>query len=46
MESKVAALLIPKHMSYRKVLIHVSGVTDEVLNKDYFDKIIDWTELI
>lgn len=46
MQRKIEALVIPRHVSYRPVLIHVSGVTDEVLCRDYFDKIIDWTELI
>jgi len=46
MERKVEALAIPKHVSYRPVLIHVGGVTDEVLYRDYFDKIIDWTEVL
>ncbi len=43
---KIDALAVPKHVSCRPVLIHVGGVTDEVLYRDYFDKIIDWTELI
>jgi hypothetical protein len=45
-QRKIDALLMPKHISYRPVLIHVGGVTDEVLYRDYFDKIIDWTELL
>lgn len=46
MEKKMTALAMPKHISYRPVLIHVGGVTDEVVYRDYFDKIIDWTELL
>lgn len=46
MEEKIKALAIPRNISYRPVLIHVGGVTDEVVYRDYFDKIIDWTELL
>jgi len=45
-QRKIEALVIPRYVSYRPVLIHVGGVTDEVLYGDYFDKIIDWTELL
>ncbi len=44
-QEKINALALPRQVSYRPVLIHVGGVTDEVLYRDYFDKIIDWTEL-
>jgi AAA+ ATPase superfamily predicted ATPase len=46
MKKKIEALALPKHVSYRPVLIHVGGVTDEVVFKDCFDKIIDWTEIL
>jgi uncharacterized protein len=46
MEKKIKALDIPKHLSCRTVLIHVGGVTKEVIHRDYFNKIIDWTELL
>ena len=46
MQKKVEALVIPRYVSYRPVLIHVGGVVDEVLYRDYFDKIIDWTKLL
>ncbi len=46
MEKKIKALDIPKHLSCRTVLIHVGGVTKEVTHRDYFNKIIDWTELL
>lgn len=44
-EKKIEALAIPRNVSYRPVLIHAGGVTDELLAKEYFDKIIDWTKL-
>lgn len=43
---KIDSLAIPKRISCRPVLVHVGGVTDEVLYRDYFDKIVDWTDLI
>ncbi|MCB1107316.1 MAG: ATPase [Chlamydiia bacterium] len=45
-QKKIKALALPRNISYRCVLIHVGGVVDEVLYRDYFDKIIDWTELL
>lgn len=44
--NKISALAIPKHISYRPILIHVGGVSEEVICSDYFDKIIDWSILI
>ncbi|MBF5059062.1 AAA family ATPase [Candidatus Neptunochlamydia vexilliferae] len=46
MQKKIANLEIPRHISYRPILIHVGGVTEEVIAKDYFNQIIDWTELL
>ena len=46
MREKIQALEIPRHVSYRPVLIHVGGVSEKLLEEDYFDKIIDWTELV
>lgn len=45
-QKKIDALVIPRYVSYRPVLVHVGGVTDEVVYSDYFDKIIDWTEIL
>ena len=45
-KEKVKALDIPKHLSCRSVLIHVGGVTKDLVYQDYFSKIIDWTEII
>lgn len=45
-KKKIEALAIPKHISLRPVLIHVGGVMDEVRYRDYFDRVIDWTELL
>ena len=45
-QKKVEALSVPKHLTFRPVLIHVGGVSPEVKREDYFDKIIDWTEFV
>jgi uncharacterized protein len=38
---KISRLKRPKSFSCRPVLIHISGVTDEVVHSDYFAEIID-----
>ncbi len=45
-QKKIALLSLPKHVSCRPVLIHVGGVSEEVVYKDYFDQIVDWTLFI
>jgi hypothetical protein len=46
MRDKVNALLIPKHYSYRTVLIHVNGTTEDLLDAEYFSYIIDFAEFL
>ena len=46
MEEKIKRLKVPKRFSIRPVLIHVNGVEDSVLDKEYFDKIIDFGQLL
>ncbi len=46
MEAKRKRLKIPRHFSIRPVLIHVNGVEDAVLDEGYFDKVIDFGELL
>lgn len=46
MEEKRKRLSIPKHFSIRPVLIHVNGVEESVLNEGYFDKVIDFGQLL
>ncbi len=46
METKRRNLKIPKHHSIRPVLIHVNGVDNRLLDTRYFDKIIDFGELL
>lgn len=45
-ESKVNNIKMPKRFSYRTVLIHVNGVSDTVIDRDYFSNIIDFGDLV
>lgn len=45
-QDKIDKLSVPKGFSYRPVLIHVNGVTEEVVDRDYFCKIIDMETLL
>ena len=46
MEEKRKRLKVPRHFSIRPVLIHVNGVEDSVVEENYFDKIIDFSQLL
>ena len=46
MEEKIRRMKVPKRFSIRPVLIHVNGVEDSVLDEGYFDKIIDFGQLL
>jgi hypothetical protein len=37
---------VPRHFSIRPILIHVNGVDDVVLDEGYFDKVIDFGQLL
>ncbi len=45
-QERVKRLNKPKGHSVRPVLIHVNGVTDAVVESDYFSKIIDFSEFL
>jgi len=45
-EKKIKRLKLPKHFSIRPVFIHVNGVEERVLDERYFDKIIDFGQLL
>lgn len=45
-EKKRQRLVIPKYCSLRPILIHVNGVEESVLDTRYFDKIIDFSQLL
>ncbi len=42
MEEKIKRLKVPKRFSIRPMLIHVNSVEDSVLDRGYFDKVIDF----
>ena len=46
MEKKIETLSVPRLFSCRPILIHVGRVREEVIEKDYFDRIIDWTNFL
>lgn len=46
MEEKKKRLKVPKFCSIRPVLIHVNGVEESVLDEGYFDKVIDFGQLL
>ena len=46
MEDKLNRLQLPRGFSCRPVLIHVNGVSDEVVDSGYFSRIIDFSELL
>jgi hypothetical protein len=46
MEQKLRVLTVPRGFSLRPVLLHVNGVTEEVVDADYFAAIIDLGQLL
>lgn len=46
MQEKTKRLKVPKRFSIRPVLIHVNGIEDSVLDQGYFDKVIDFGQLL
>lgn len=46
MEGKIKRLKVPRHFSIRPILIHVNGVENSVLDEMYFDKVIDFSQLL
>ncbi len=45
-QQKIAKLKRPKGFSCRPVLIHVNGVSDALVDEDYFSQIIDFSQLL
>lgn len=45
-QEKIKRLKRPRYMSCRPVLIHVNGVSDAVIESDYFSNIIDFSDLL
>lgn len=46
MKEKIKRLVLPRHYSYRPVLIHVNGVRNEVIDSGFFSHIIDFGEFL
>lgn len=46
MQQKIEALYRPRGISCRPVLIHVNGVSDQVIEEDYFASIIDASQFL
>ncbi len=46
MKEKINRIKMPRNFSIRPVLIHVNGVTDAVIESDFFAKIIDFCEFL
>lgn len=44
-QDKISKLVVTKGFSIRPVLIHVNGVSDQVLNKNFFANVIDFSDL-
>jgi AAA+ ATPase superfamily predicted ATPase len=45
-QEKISALAMPKNFSYRPILIHVNGVKEEVIDKEFFAAIIDFGQFL
>jgi AAA+ ATPase superfamily predicted ATPase len=45
-KEKINRLVLPRHVSYRPVLIHVNGVRKDVEHSGFFSHIIDFGELL
>lgn len=45
MQEKIKRMSIPRHFSYRPVLIHVNGVSDALIDEQYFSYIINFADL-
>lgn len=46
LQKKLEALKTPKHISRRSVLIHVNGVSDSVIESQFFSNIIDFSQFL
>jgi uncharacterized protein len=46
MKNKIENLKMPRYISCRAVLIHVNGVSDDIIQSGYFSNIVDFTQLL
>jgi AAA+ ATPase superfamily predicted ATPase len=45
-QEKIARLSMPRHVSYRPVLIHAGDIAESIAEQDYFSSVIDFGELL
>jgi len=45
-QEKIKRIKLPRNFSYRPVLIHVNGVSDNVIAEEYFSNIIDFGQFL
>jgi hypothetical protein len=45
-QQKIDRMVKAKHFSFRPVLVHVNGVTDELVESEFFSSIIDFGQLL
>ena len=45
-QRKIARLSMPRHMSYRPVLIHAGAMAESIAEREYFSSVIDFGELM
>ena len=46
LQQKIARLSVPRHMSYRPVLIHAGAMAESIAEQEYFSSVIDFGELM
>ena len=44
-QEKIDSLALPKHFSYRPVLVHVNGVTEELEDNGYFSSLLNFGDV-
>lgn len=45
-QQKIERIVKAKHFSFRPVLIHINGVTDELIESEFFSSIVDFGQLL
>ena len=45
-KEKIKRLKLPRNFSYRPVLIHVNGVTSDLIDAQYFASVIDYSKFL
>ena len=45
-QAKIQRLSMPRHMSYRPVLLHAGAIAESIAEQDYFSSVIDFGEML